>query len=454
MENTPPNPPKEDVQTTEYTDRPAPAAQEKTPSFAIAPKPSKKKPIAFVLAFMLLVGLLAGGAYYYLNFNVASPDMVQIDKPAEGVASDTSSVPRRLLQESRSVNGFAVGYLRKEPRSAPTSWLLRRANAATESYSPVIFYKRDTTQQGEQIFTFNTKDKTSSQLTANLSGSSNPVFSSIAQQLAYNTGKCDVVVKDVPGGEEQEILKGADGVCYRPMAWSPDGKKLAVAGVNEDFSSSEWGMIKLFMHETDKVVNSIDAPTGFNSLNGYQDIRWSDENLLEVRYIDKGAFGVANKEQLFSFDTRTKKATRSETAISGTLDTIQSAGSAIYFIDTEPRRLVQLVSRQKKVIEGTDDLGTYLLRLTDTGDDVASILTMEGSAGTEGSFALNEITLAGGEKTRLHAPGGFSAYLLGWGEGYDEVFYMSVLSGKAELRLFNLETKEEEALVSDLPLIQ
>lgn len=96
--------------------------------------------------------------------------------------------------------------------------------------------------------------------------------------------------------------------------------------------------------------------------------------------------------------------------------------------------------------------GPFLLRADPETSALEDVILMSGQAGIENSFQLLDLPLKGGEVEELYRPGGFSAYMLGWGNNFDQIIYMAVLSGKSEIQQYTISTGENVTLVPDLPL--
>lgn len=367
------------------------------------------------------------------------------------------NVPKYLLENDQSSMGVAVGYLKVNRQTTTGNWLIGRVHAEAETaYKSGVFYKKN-----DQIYVLDVATKKSEQLTMGQYVASDPVFASVSQRLAFSQGSCTVSAKDLTTKTEVVVKEGqSSGQCYKPVAWSPDGNKLAFVGI-ESKNSPDLGLVGFgTLYIYDFVLRSLtkyDAPTGYNSVKAYSAVAWKDNAEVIVSYVQWGKFASILKEQMVKIDVVSKATSEINTGVKFDLASLRTIGAREFAIGESPRQMLSGPtdgSNQFAPIDGGQDVGTYLLKVNSEGTAATDVYMLNGSAGSQDSFRLYVLPASGGQKAELYTPSDFSAYALGWGLSYDELIYMAVLSGKSEIHQYDISIKKDQVLVSDLPLIQ
>ena len=138
------------------------------------------------------------------------------------------------------------------------------------------------------------------------------------------------------------------------------------------------------------------------------------------------------------------------------LDQVQAVGGLFYaFSETQSAFMAAptIDGTFSEVVKTNGKSGTFLLKADET-NNLSDLIMLNGQPGAENNFKLLDFKIGSGEMTELYSPPGFSAYMLGWGQNFDEVIYMAVLSGKSEIQQYSISSGKYETLVADLPLIQ
>lgn len=325
-------------------------------------------------------------------------------------------------------------------------------------YDPIVFYSKD-----QNIYSLNTASKGSQQITQDTG--SEPVFSSITQQLAYQK-TCSVYSTPLPQSSDEHtlIIEGVDYqgsgtfskdvVCYKPVAWSPDGTKLAMSGMyslnDPSLGLVSFNDIYIYDQKT-KDIEKFSPPEPYNTTRHFF---WTDNTHLAAQYIQSGQYASTIKEDPFIVTTTSQSITPLTLRESLKLDAIQNVGGQFYTFDSSNTSLLasQTIDGDfKEVVKTQGNSGTFLLK-ADSSNALSDVLLLSGQAGLENSFKLLDFKTATSEMTELYNPNAFSAYMLGWGKDFDEVIYMAVLSGKSEVQQYTISTNKNETLVPDLPL--
>lgn len=425
---------------------------------------SRKKAAIFTISIVALAILGLVGYLVLFSTDQTSDTAVQqpMNNEAPSAVVSNSNVPEFLLESSQGSNGIAVGYLKKNEPATSRSFLVPKASAAEVEYEPIVFYSNL-----DNIFSLNTVTKESKQVTDTIG--SNPVFSSIAQKLAFNKERCDVFVKDMSTNEDVLVVDGddafgaqgedgsvsisSDAICYTPAAWSPDANKLAIKGTYS-VNSTEMGLvgfIDMYIYDFASFsLTKIEPPEGFNTS---QEFRWLNNEKVLVKYAEFGAFASLIKEQIT--ETVVEDNSHNPTNLSSTLslENMRTVGKTS--VAVSEGMLLQSDTgaiADFKPILAVNILGNYLIKGNATGDAIDSLYTLDGMPGSQGSFKIQEVKINETRTIDLYSPDGFSAYLLGWGLNYDEIIYMAVLSGKSEVHQYTISTGTNEVLVPDLPL--
>lgn len=377
-------------------------------------------------------------------------------------AVSNTNVPEFLLESSQGSNGIAVGYLKKNEPATSSSFLIPKASAAEVEYEPIVFYSNL-----DNIFSLNTVTKESKQVTETIG--SNPVFSSIAQKLAFNKERCDVFVKDMSTNEDVLVVDGddafgaqgedgsvsisSDAICYTPAAWSPDANKLAIKGTYS-VNSTEMGLvgfIDMYIYDfASSSLTKIKPPEGFNTS---QEFRWLNNEKVLVKYAEFGAFASLIKEQITETSIEDNSHSPANLSNAFSIDSMRSVGKTLVAV-SEGKLLVSdtgAVADLKSVL-AVNSIGNYLIKVAEDGETVDSLYTLDGQPGSQGSFKIQEVNIDEARTIDLYNTDGFSAYMLGWGLNFDEIIYMAVLSGESEVHQYKISTNTNEVLVPDLPL--
>lgn len=357
------------------------------------------------------------------------------------------------MRHSGNSQGIAVGYVPKKVAQGEGGWSLtpRAAAAEAAAYEPVVFYTKDS-----NVYMLNAATKASSQLTND--GGEYPVFSSVAQQLAF-TKSCEVYTKAL-GSESESVIElpASEGVCYQPIAWSPDGTKLAL-GALRSTNSAELGLVTLkdvYLYDTaSHTGEKIDIPQPFNTVAG---LVWVDSSHLIVEHQQLGQFAKVLSSQLSTVDI---SGDTPETALLQTnnaiyLQSLQSIESSYFALDSELSGtllagIVDSNSASFEALQGASAVSSYLLKPGASAE--GEVFYLSGQAGTENSYGMYTLPTAGGTATRVHDVSGLSAYVLGWGASYDSVIYMAC-STTCDIHLYDIESQQDEVIVPGLPLIQ
>lgn len=458
------------------TAAPAEPAPSNSPSTPVLPQVTganlevdRKKKIRSTALVVLLLVCLASAIRGWTYEMASSQTPKATASPKASVAPQAaSSVPSRLFDASGDTSGLAVGYVAKTLAGAGTNWFVPTADAAQQSYQTAVFYTKPV-DSVNQIFALDVSTKTSSQLTSGTSAASDPVFSSVSQNLAYespyaaastSSGRCDLDVKNLTNGATIKIASSTTNVCYTPIAWSPDGTKLLYASVDNVLSASDWGLVRLYVYQAGQPAAELKAPTGNNSLEGMADAIWTDANTVEARFENKQQVGGSIvSQQLYTISVKTQDTTPLTSPIDGDLATIQLAGTDQYFQTSTPAAAVAVVPGSgpgagvKQAVSGTSGAASYLLQLN-SQSAVTSVIFVTGQPGEQNAMKIESVPKAGGTAKTVFTPAGFSAYLLGWAGNYNETLYVAVASGQSDIRMYNLQTKTDTDLVPGLSLVQ
>ena len=104
---------------------------------------------------------------------------------------------------------------------------------------------------------------------------------------------------------------GKDIVCYTPIAWSPDGSKLAIGG-SYSLNNSEIGLVSftdIYIYDVNtKKIEKYDPPKPYNTTRHFF---WADDAHIAAQYIESGQFAKTIKEDPTYRDWETdRKSTR------------------------------------------------------------------------------------------------------------------------------------------------
>ncbi len=158
-----------------------------------------------------------------------------------------------------------------------------------------------------------------------------------------------------------------------------------------------------------------------------------------------------------SYDSTTKKSTNYTSPKNLFLGGAQLINGTLYAasFSADSSTIVSgaLADGKYTTIKNTEDGAGFLTQLNTETNNPDYLMLMAGRGGTENSFSLSKVKVTDGEKTKLFSPGGFSAYLLGWGKDYDSVIYMDDLSLKSEIRQYTISTNKDVLLQSGIPLV-
>jgi len=464
------------IQSVEETDTTVSAQAQPEVPVAPAKKSSKKRIIWIIATLLVLVGLGLGGYYLVFSKEESATPTVSTNPATDGetTTEQKSNVPQFLLEQGAPSSGVAVGYIKlSTDKTSMSGYPVKLATAQTGTseitYQPAIFY----TNSGN-IFTLNTETKETKQVTNE--GGSNPVFSSMAQKLAFTRNTCDVYLRDIATNGEPLIRSGQgtptlssfdeatdDAKCYTPLAWSPDGKNLLMQGVYS-INNSEFGLVGL----SDLYIYNLESgsstkliiPDPFNTTDAGT-FSWLNDHEITGYLQEFGAYATVVAKQLSVIDISTGDVTKVGDAEGFLPNTVKTVGDASYILAGDYTTRIDLYTGKTGDSYGnftkinTDNgIGTFLLKTNDASDSVESVVYMQGSAGTENSFTAYEISPDGADSKKLFAPKSYSSRLLGWGLNYDEIIYMDDISGKTEIKKYTISSNTDEVLISDLPLIQ
>lgn len=438
------------------TDAQQPAPQISSISNKMPPK-TRRFTKKLIIIPVVILAVIAGTTTFFVTKNDTKGGS---QKTISSSSQPTqSNVPVRLLQQSKNTSGVALGYVKtsKKSTSSNSSPFFKKVLADTINYTPTIFYTSEN-NSAKQIMALDTVTKETRSLTsAGAISASDPVFSSISQKLAYaRSGKTELNVLNLDDNKETIIEPAKGSIQYTPIAWSPDGTKLAYIAIDQEMNTPNWGLAKLYIYQEGVDNQEIKAPEGFNSVNSFADVIWSDTNTITGRYIDKGDFGKTLKEQLFNVDVISYKLSTTNSPITGPLTSVQTASDLDYFINSDPIILKKVSTTNKtdsSSIIGTEQLGSYLLRFNEQ-DELSDIIYILGEPGSENSMTINSLTAKETQKSVLLTPPGISSYLLGWGTSYDELIYMVITHNTSEIHSLDLTSNTDALIVGDLPMIQ
>ena len=464
-----PSEPEQPEQSGEPTEsaEPATKSDQSVESQVVAPQvvgaetKKSKKGLTVALVFVLL-GMLGGTAYYYFVLHKApkysastGTSASQTDKPAKVTTVPTSNIPTKLLQNGQPMQGVAIGYLVGKQVATRTNPFEGQAYAASNNYQAAVFYD----SSDGQISDVNVVTKATAKVTDDSSGATTPVFSSIDQKLAYTENDCSVAVMSVPTGVPTVIQKGdKSSTCYGPVAWSPDGKYLAYTGGTETQNQSLGlvNLVKLYIYdESTNTTSVLDTPSGFNSV-GASDVYWQDATHIAVHYVDYGFAASIQSEKLTSVDVTNQQGSDLPTLHNLNYQSIQIVGNEMYATASFPGGLLYgpVNASSLQQVAGTDNTNTFLLQTDSSNSKVNSIYMTAGNPGTENSFKINQLNPNSGQIKQLYAPQDISTAMLGFGQSYDEIIYMEILSNKCEIHQYTISTDTDQVLVPNLPLIQ
>lgn len=382
----------------------------------------------------------------------------QIQPASTQYTSATTGIPSRPFQNGQTSKGTSIGYVKVDDGvSKKSSFFYGRAHAATNKYEPVLFYSKN-----DQIFSLNTITRATLEVTPAGATASNPVFSSPLQMLAYRFGPCSIVIKDISSNTEEVVQQGSsDGTCYTPAAWSPDGTYLAYTGTSS--TSSELGLVSftnLYIYTVaSKTSAVVTMPTGYNSLAGADGLLWQDDKSLLGHYVKRGQYAATLKEAFFVHNLTTKASVEYPSPTNAYLGSGQLINDTLYLVSNDQPGYNKLLSGSVTdgkylPVDGSDGTGSFLLETNDSSSTPSNIYVMTGVIGSENSLGISRLTTKNDQKTNLYNPKGFSAYMLGWGKDYDQIIYMAILSGKAEIQQYTISQDKNEVLVADLPMSQ
>jgi hypothetical protein len=421
-----------------------------------------------VLLVILVLCAIGGGAYLFKTHtksgaqtatNSSRSSLNSSSQSSKTSTATATGISPALFKSSQAAQGIAVGYVEAKQVAMRSNPFMGQAYAATNPYEASIFYD-NSTSSGNQIFGLTVDSKATAQVTTDQSGASDPVFSSVSQKLAYAQGGCSVAIKGIDDNTATTIKVGSQSsTCYEPSAWSPDGKYLAYVGETETNSTS-LGLVDIgSLYIYDLATNSttmITTPSNFNSVGGYADVFWQDPTDIAVHFVDYGQDASVLKEQVVSINITTQVSTNVVTPANVDYSSVQLVGNTMYAIDTQPQELLAGLETDGNLqaITGSDDFESYLLKTNNDNSAVTDIYGLSGQPGQQSTFSLEHLSPAGGEATKLYAPSGFSAYMLGWGQSYDDIIYMDVVSGQTEIHQYTISDNTDQTLVSNLPLTQ
>lgn len=431
-----------------------------TENIPVEPAPTKSKPpvTAIVIGLLLVVAGVSATGYYLVLGRTSqySPEPVSSNAPT------ASSAQEYLLQSNQSSRGVSVGYIKMQKPTSKGNLFVGHAYAESTDYHTGVFY----ITLDSRIHLLDTVTKVTTAVTTN--GSSAPVFSSISQSLAFKK-ECTVYAKKLGEDTETVIKEGVRyttptdtaSICYAPSAWSPDGKRLAIIGTS--LADAKLGLVtlsKLYVYSIEsKVLEAYDPPASFNTV--YGGIRWLGNDSIAVNSAEFGEFAKVLKQKPYKVRLSDKTYTELGDNFNYDFSTAQVVGNEVYARTTNgtgegPVALVSgpIDGGDLNKVAGSDDAGTFLVQTNSDATQATNIYMLNGSAGSENSFNLIKLPAAGGTATTLFSPKGYSAYMLGWGQDFDQIIYMAVPSGKSEIRQYTVSTQADIALVSDLPLIQ
>jgi hypothetical protein len=391
--------------------------------------------------------------------STTKPTTTNTPKASRSTSAPTTGIANALLKSSQASQGVAIGYVKTPQVSMQSNPFMGHASAATSSYNTTVFYD-NTTSTGSQILGLNVDSKAVVQLTNDQSGASDPVFSSVSQKLAYAQGGCSAAIKDL-GADTTTVIKAGNqsATCYKPSAWSPDGKYLAYVGETEttipNLGLIDIGSLFLYDLDTNSTV-AVATPSGFNSVGSYSDVYWQDSSDIAAHFVNYGQYASILKEEVVSINVTSEKATDLVTPTNVDFSSVQLVGNTMYVIDSSPKELLSGLETTASLqpVTGSDNAGSFLLKTGLDGSTVTDIYDIAGQVGQQGTFSINHVVPTGSSTTKLYSPDGFSAYMVGWGQSYNDIIYMDVVSNKTEIHQYDISNKADEILVGDLPLIQ
>ncbi len=433
-----------------------------------------QKRLFIILTCVIVAGAIAYAAFYFTSTNntgntstknrgvpsASSPLHKPSGKTNSSQLSNYYVPPAPLLQNGRSEKGVAIGYVvGRKQISIKSNLFDPEVYADSLNYQTAVFY--DNQVSGiDQVFDLNLATNTTTQLTDGTLSANQPVFSSIDQELAYAQNECSVAIMSIASGTPTVIQNGSKSTtCYKPTAWSPDGHYLAYVG-NTEISSPTLGLIgfsKLYIYNVNtKSSTPISAPTGFNSVGGYNDVYWQDSTHIAADYVDYGQMATILNQQLVLVDVSNQQTTNLPTVQNLDYSSVQLAGNNMYAISTQPDEIVTGIDTGSALqpLAGSADAGSFLLQTDPSGSMVNGIYDLAGQAGTQGSWTLNRLIPVSGQRTQLYNIKGISAYMLGFGKSYDNIIYMDVMSGEDEIHQYTISTNSDQTLITNLPLVQ
>lgn len=413
------------------------------------------------LILVLITGL--AGAFWYVtqgSKDTKNPAASASPQTKGAFAKYQANVPDWLLENNRGDANVTLGYLKSAKKTSSRGGLVPSAAAADADFASVMMYKANSQSDGPQIFSYNSADGSTTQLTKQAGGASAPVFASVTQNLAYKMSpntfdNGGITVKNLTTAAETVVVASRANVSNVPIAWSPDGTMLAYGSTNNDTTLPDWNMLKLNIYTSGKPVVEVPAPAGFNSLSSYFDVVWLNNSQLQVRFIKKIALGNTEKSQTFTVEVKDQTAIASDTVLEGELSEFQTIGETLYFLGQKPAALkaVKLAPQAVvQVVPGTEGAKTFALRLNEQGE-LSGLLYTTGEAGTLGAVKLFSADADGSNPAEVMTFSGYGGGVIGWGQSYDELVYILVLSGKREVHVYNLKTKTDKVILTNLPLV-
>ena len=417
-------------------------------------KKSVNKPLMLVVGILLFIGIAAGlNIYNNKQSNSKKPAANNTSKQqtTENSAPATTILPQSLYEQSKTVNGTTVGYVKKEQAKKTGFNISKRVYAEELQYETYLFFVN-----GGKIHGLNTETKEDKIMSEAADVSSkNPAFSSVTQMLAY-TNENDLIVKSVSASsEEPNKISDSYGTIW-PITWSPDGTRLfayilpSAAPGTDAYASAKFAV---YSTNTQK-LSVLSAPNGFNNVADTQNIEWLNNNDLNIEFAQKTKFGEFTSKSWFKLSVDTNN-TVQITLPYDNVATVRRVGEEVFFKTGGKLVYAPKTDLNKQTpIQGGDLAGIdYLVRQNTQTQKASDIIYADGTPGSQDSFVFVRINLADQKPEELYRPGGFSASILGWSKDYSSFIYMSYQSGKSEVHLYNLTDKKDTLLLGDLPLI-
>ncbi|MEI8338980.1 MAG: hypothetical protein WCF91_03585 [bacterium] len=384
-----------------------------------------------------------------------------ITQPVATLEVKVGGVPKSLIEHSSGMSSMGIGYIKAKQIASKGNILFKKVFAEeVPTYHPAIFYF-DTVDGNKQAFSYDVTSKVSEQLTT---GSDNPntlTFSSITQRLVYASA-CDIMTVDLNTRTKITIANGVnnpgDGIndpsayCYRPETISSDGNSLVFIATRT-VNSTDTGLVG-YSHVaiydfTTKKTKDLTIPDGFNSSSN---VVWSNDGNLIIKYAKFGKYGSLDKSQIFIHDTTSDKTVNYD-GPDEVINGVTVVGDMAYALNSTTNDVeVANIKQNKPFVKvlGSEGVMSFLVKLDDSGQNAIELIGTSGQFCSPDIFSLPAI---GGEMKKLYNFTRCGGGVLGWGQSYDEFFYVSNYNNKNEISLFNLKDHTSTVIKTDLPML-